>query len=192
MASYTAPHKNEKTRLKVENARLHKTRQKKPLMQDDTRNGILNGAIPSAISDTGATSTSGKGGHPFRVSNHPSDKVFHLPTGGTAKASVKAKLMHELSETETEVDIFPGLTNTLLSTGKLVEGGYFSVYDKNELNIYDGRKTKIIITEEAVLKGYRCPREKLWRIPLVADVQNENTDTLLLKSKDRLQSLNTH
>ena len=70
-------------------------------------------------------------------------------------------------------------------------GGYFAVYDKNEVNIYDGRKSKTIITEEAVLKGYRCPRKKLWRIPLVKYVQNENTDTLILNSKDRLQSLNT-
>ena len=172
MASYTAPHKNTKTRLKVENARLHKTRQKKPLMQDEIRTMILNGKIPSAISDTGATSTAGKGEHPFKLSIHPSDKVFHLPTGGTARASVKAKLMHELGEPETEVDIVPVLTNTLLSTGKLVEVGYFAVYDKNEVNIYNGIKAKIIITEEAVLKGYRCPREKLWRIPLVAYVQN--------------------
>ena len=86
----------QKTRLKVENARLHITRQKKPLMQDDIRTGILNRTISSAISDTGGTSTAGKGGHPFRVSNHPSDKVFHLPTRGTARASVKAKLMHKL------------------------------------------------------------------------------------------------
>ena len=50
-----------------------------------------------------------------------------------------------------------------------MEGGYFAVYDENEVNIYDGKKAKIIITEEAVLKGYRCPREKLWRIPLVKD-----------------------
>ena len=129
-------------------------------MQDDIRTMILNGTIPSEISDTGATSTAGKGGHPFILSNHPLDKVFHLPTGGTARASVKAKLMHELREPATEVDIVPGLTNTLLSTGKLVEGGYFAVYDENEVNIYDGRKAKIIITEEAVLKGYICPQEK--------------------------------
>ena len=172
MASYTTPHKSAKTRLKVENARLHKTRQKKLLTQDDIRTMILNGTIPSAISDTGATSTSGKGGHPFRLSNHPSDKVFHLPTGGTARASVKAKLIHELREPATEVDILPGLTNTLLSTGRLVEGGYFAVYDENEVNIYNGRKVKTKITEEAVLKGHRCPRKKLWRIPLVKDVQN--------------------
>ena len=129
-------------------------------MQDDIRTMILNGTISSAISDTGATSTAGKIGHPFRFLNRPSDKVFHLPTGGTARSSVKAKLMHELREPATKLDIFPGLTNTLLSTGKLVEGGYFAIYDKNEVNIYDGKKEKIIITEEAVLKGYRRPRKK--------------------------------
>ena len=71
------PHhkKVQKTRLKVENARLHKARQKKPLMQDNIRTMILNGTIPSAFSDTGDTSTEGKGGHPFRLSNHPLDKV---------------------------------------------------------------------------------------------------------------------
>ena len=95
---------------------------KKSFMQDNIRTGILNRKFPSAISDTGATSTADKGGHPFRVSNHPSDKVFHIPTGGTARVSVKAKLMHELREPATEVEIFPGLTNTLLSTGKLAEG----------------------------------------------------------------------
>ena len=123
--------------------------------------------------------------------NIPSDKVFHLPTGGTARASVKDKLMHELREPSTEVDIVPGLTNTLLSTGKLVEGVYFALYGENKLNIYDGKKEKIIIAEEAVLKGYRCPREKLWRIPLIEDVQNENTDTIILNSKDGRQSFNT-
>ena len=152
---------------------------------------ILDGSIPSAISDTSATSTAGKSGHPFRLLNRPLDKVFHLPTGGTARASVKGKLMHELREPATEVDIVPRLTNTLLITGKLVEGGYFSVYDENKVNIYDGRKAKIIITEEAVLKGYICPREKLWRIPLVKDVKNEKTDNIILNSKDRLKSRNT-
>ena len=71
-----------------------------------------------------------------------------------------------------------------------MEGGYFAVYDEDEVNIYDGRKAKIIITEEAFLRGYRCPREKLWRIPLVKDVQNENIDTLIFNSKYQLQSLN--
>ena len=92
--------------------------------------------------------------------------------------------MHELREPTTEVDIVPGLTNTQLRTGKLVERGYFAVYEKNKVNIYDGKKEKIIITEEVVLKGYRCLREKLWRIPLIKYFQNENTDTIILNSED--------
>ena len=115
---------------------------KKPLMQDDIRTMILNEKFPLAISDTGATSTAGKGGHPFRLSNHPPDKVVHLPTRGTSRASVKSKLMHELREPATEVDIVPELTNTLLSNGKLVEGGYFAVYDENKVNIYEWKKSK--------------------------------------------------
>ena len=79
----------------------------KPLTQHDIKSMVLDGSIPSEISDTSATSTAGKGVHPFRLSNHPSVKVFHLPTGVTARASVKAKLMHELRESATEVDIVP-------------------------------------------------------------------------------------
>ena len=73
----------------------------------------------------GATSTAGKSGHPFRTLIILLDKFLHLPTRGTAGASVKSELIHDLREPSTEVDIFPGPTNTLLSTGKLVEGGYF-------------------------------------------------------------------
>ena len=107
-------------------------------MPDKIRDMILYGSIPSVISYTGATSTEDKSVHPFRTLNISSDKVFHLPTGVTARASVKAKLIHDLREPATEVEIFPRLANTILSTGKLVEGGYFAVYDKNEGNIYDG------------------------------------------------------
>ena len=94
----------------------------KTIAQDDIRAMILDGSIPSAISDTSANSTAGKSGHPFRFLNLSPDKVFHLPTGGTTRASVKAKLMHELREPATEVYIFLGLTNTLLSTCNIVEG----------------------------------------------------------------------
>ena len=93
------------------------------MTQDKIRAMIIDGSIPSEIRDTCATSTAGRSRHTFRSLNSPSDKVFHLPTGGTSRASVKDKLMHELREPATEVDILPGLTNTLIRTCKLVEGG---------------------------------------------------------------------
>jgi hypothetical protein len=50
--------------------------------------------------------------------------------------------------------------------------------------------TKIVVSEEAVLKGWRCPVAKLWHIPLVDKPDNLNTDTLLLDHPAQLENLN--
>ncbi len=50
--------------------------------------------------------------------------------------------------------------------------------------------TKIVVLEEAVLKGWRCPVTKLWRVPLVNKPDNLNTDTLLLDHPTQLENLN--
>ena len=48
------------------------------------------------------------------------------------------------------------------------------------MNIYDGQTAKFKITEEALKRGGRDPEPGLYRIPLKANVENVNTDTLLL------------
>ena len=35
------------------------------------------------------------------------------------------------------------------------------------------------MSRAAILRGWRCPKTKLWRIPLVKHVTNANTDTIL-------------
>ncbi len=50
--------------------------------------------------------------------------------------------------------------------------------------------TKIVVSEEAVLKGWQCPVTKLWCIPLVDKPDNLNTDTLLLDHPTQLKNLN--
>ena len=123
---------------------------------------VLDGSIPSGISDTGATSTAGRPQDPFIQTDIPSTKVFHLPTGGTAHASNKAKLHYNLREPARSVDIVPSLTDyTLISASKFADANYFAIYNKNEVNIYDGNTAQIYVTEEAVLQGYRCPQTKL-------------------------------
>ena len=77
----------------------------------------------------------------------------------------------------------PALANqSLLSRGKFSEAGYVSVCDGEEVNIYNGHTVKITVSEETVLTGWRCPRKKLWRIPLEAQVTNPNLHTLLLNN----------
>ena len=61
----------------------------------------------------------------------------------------------------------PELANqSLLSGGKVLESGYVSVCDGYKIKIYYGRTATITVSEDAVLKGWRFPHTKLWRITL--------------------------
>eukprot|EP00804_Cyclotella_cryptica_P009391 CCRYP_018074-RA/>CCRYP_018074-RA protein AED:0.17 eAED:0.15 QI:0/0/0/0.75/0/0/4/0/1210 len=150
------------------------------------KEGINNGSIPSAVSDTGATSTAGTLHDPFIHSKTRSTKIFMLPTGTTTAATIQAQLLLNVRPPANTVDIVPNLHQTLLSGSKFSDANYTAVYDKHEVNFYDS--ATINITERAVLTGYRCPRTGLWRIPLRPITVNENTDTLILDSKCGLQS----
>ena len=75
--------------------------------------------------------------------------------------------------------------------GKFAEAGYISVCDGDEVNIYDGRTAKITISEEAALKGWFCPHQRLWRIPLQQHITNYNTQTLILDGPTGMESLNS-
>jgi hypothetical protein len=67
-----------------------------------------------------------------------------------------------------------------MSTSKFVGTGYTIVYDDKEVNHYKKATTKILRLEDAVLRGWQCPHKKLWHVPLVTNVCNLNTDTILL------------
>lgn len=79
------------------------------------------------------------------------------------------------------MDIVPGIKKTLLSGNKMAEAGYTSLYDEDEVNFYN-KTAKIVISEEAVLTGYRYKRMKLWRVALEDQVSNENTYTVIVDS----------
>ena len=114
---------------------------------------MLDGSIPSGVSDTGASSTVGKPGDPFIQTDIPSNKTFYLPDAHTINSTNVAYLEHELREPARTVDMVPELAeNTLISTGKFADANYISVYDKKEVNVYDGNTVKIVISEEAALK----------------------------------------
>ena len=86
----------------------------------------------------------------------------------------------------------PDLFNaSILSTSKLASAGYITVYDEKEVNVYDGGNTKIIVSEEAILKGWKFPQFTLWRTPLTSRVKNLNMDNLLLDSLDGQHPLNS-
>ena len=90
------------------------------------------------------------------------------------------------------VHIVPALAHQyLLSGGQFAYARYISIYDCNEVNIYDEKTANMTVSEKSVLKGWRCPTTKLWRIPLQDSISNANTDTLLLNGPTGNESLNT-
>ena len=89
------------------------------------------------------------------------------------------------------VHIVPALARqSLLSGGQFADSGYISICDGEEVNIYDEKTANITVSEKAVLKGWRCPKTKLWKIPLQDLVSNANTDTLLLNGPTGNESFN--
>ena len=82
-----------------------------------------------------------------------------------------------------EIEILPELKhNSLISVSKLSDAGYTTVFDpaNGGVNIYWSDDIVINVKKEAVIQGWR-DESGLWRIPIKEEVENINTDTLLLQ-----------
>jgi hypothetical protein len=151
-----------------------------PLMTT-LRDGVLNGMIPLAVSNTGATSHALLPLAPLIPTGIWSKVVFHLPNKIKAAASTVNKLLHNVLEPTQSANIVPTLANnSLMSTSKFADAVNTIVYDNKEVNYYKKATTKIIVLVDAVIRGWQCPHKKLWHVSLVSNVSNLNTDMILL------------
>ncbi len=148
------------------------------------KQGVLDGSIPSAIADSGATSSIGtkrdRNRNTFVATGRQLDKAFRMPNGEVEEASNMDKFQHDVRHPAKDVHIMPGIKHdSLLSIPKFADANYVAIFDKDEVNIYDANKTKIIVSRSAILQGCRCKQTNLWQVPLIKNVQNNNTDTVL-------------
>ena len=67
-----------------------------------------------------------------------------------------------------------------MSTNEFAAANYITIFDNEEVNIYDANDTIIAVTRGAILRGWKCKITGLWRIPLVDIVRNNNTDTVIV------------
>ena len=67
------------------------------------------------------------------------------------------------------------LWKSVVSLRVLTNAKYIIIFDDDEVNIYDATNTEVTVLRGSVRRGWRLRDEGLWRIPLVANVQNENT-----------------
>jgi hypothetical protein len=94
-------------------------------------------------------------------------KRFLNANGTVSKASNTAKLKYEMRELATDADVVPGRAmNSLLSTSKLADANYVTVFTKDEVKIFDAATVPFQLEGKVVMQGWRYPKTKLWRVPL--------------------------
>ncbi len=137
--------------------------------------------IPSTVVDSGCTSGVGTSDYPCQQTGRASKKKFVLPGGKIVNATEIAEYLFKVRVPAQELHITPGVTeNSLLSTSKFADANYITIFDKEAVNIYDANETTITITRGAILRGFKCPKTGMWRIPLVDLVQSNNTNTVII------------
>jgi len=150
---------------------------------EELRMGVLDGSIPSAVVDSGATSSIGTPTDQFAKTGRQSNKVFRLPNGATEEAKDIGELATNMQAPARDVHITPGITETShLSTAKFANAGYTTIFDGDQVNIYNQHDTVIAVSRAAILRGWREPgKSELFRIPLVPVIRKNNTETILVK-----------
>ena len=125
---------------------------------DEMRCGVLNGTIPSTVPDSEASSSIGTANYACQRTGLQSNKVFILPSGQSVAASEVAEYPFKVRNPVSKVHITPGVTNnSLMSTNQFAVADYITVFDKEEVNVYDANNVKITVTKGPILRGWRCP-----------------------------------
>ena len=133
--------------------------------------------------DSGATSSVVTQTNPFAKTGQQSNKVFRLPNGASEGAREIGELATNVRALARDVHITPSITKTSpLSTAKFADAGYTTIFDGNQVNIYNQHNTVITVSRAAILWGWQEPQKsKLFRIPLVPFIRNNNTEMILVK-----------
>ena len=97
-------------------------------------------------------------GNPLIQTTQQSTKVFYVADGRQTPGSNISKFHHPVRKLARTVMV-PALAGQSLLRGEnFAEDRYISVYDYNEVNLYDSQIAHIKVSEEAVLKGWFFPR----------------------------------
>jgi hypothetical protein len=155
------------------------------LLVNKIKQEVLNGSVPSAVTNSSATSNVGtkkdKAKHVFIPTGQQSSKVFQLPKGTLTPASKICHLQHGIHQPVKDFDFVPDInTNLLISTANFAQAGYITIFDGKKVNIYDAYNTKIVVTKQAILRRWFNKDTNLWQIPLVPFILNNNIDMVLV------------
>ena len=104
-----------------------------------------------------------------------------------------AEYPFKVREPAQELHIMPVITkNLLLITSKFAAAKYITIFDKDEVNIYDTNNTIITVSRGAILCRWMDTKSNLWRIPLGEAVRNNNADTVIVNRPPQSFYQSTH
>ena len=172
-------------RKKAKSAKIDLRFQKIMKQRRERREEKPRAAQGSAVMDSGTTSTVIRPSDNKYVidTNIPSSKIFTVTTGEQTKGGNQAQLKNGLRGAAATADMVPTLkNNSLVSTSKLADENYHTVFTPTEVLVYDG---EVAPHKVLVWKGWRDKATGLWRVPLFNDIKNVNTDTYLC-SKEQM------
>ena len=105
--------------------------------------------------DSGATSSVGTPTDPFAKTGRQSHKIFRLPNGATEEAREIGELATNVRAQAREVHITPGITKTsLMSAAKFADAGYTTIFDGDQVSIYDQHVTVITVSRAAIIRRW--------------------------------------
>ncbi len=103
-----------------------------------------------------------------------------MPNGQVEEENHMDELQHNVHHPAKDMHIVPGIKHdSLLSISKFVDANYIAIFNKDEVNIYNANKTSIVVSRGAILQGWRCKQTNLWHVPLIKEIKNDNTVTVL-------------
>jgi hypothetical protein len=74
-------------------------------------------------------------------------------------------LHHDIRQPAKDLHIVLNIpTNSLISTAKFAETGYITVFNDKEVNVYNASNTEVIVTRQAILRGWLDKDANLYRI----------------------------
>ena len=156
----------------------------------------LNGKVKTSTSDASASSSGGRpevlecvkyrlDPDPFIATSRKSGKIFQYAGGTIAEVDKIKQLTFKVREEAKDIHMIPGIQNKLLSTNQFTKAKSITIFDKEDVNIYDAKNTEIQTTRGAVLRGWHLTDKGLWRIPLDENMTAEsNLNTKNVKAKE--------
>jgi hypothetical protein len=143
---------------------------------EELRRGIMGGTIPSTIADSNATSGDG----PSHLTGEPSDKRFILPSGEVIQATEKVEYPFNVRAPANKLHITPAISQHSLLSTENTQMPTTSQCSTRTPSTSTMPMKPSSPTRDAILRGWRDTDNKLWLIPLVDMVQNQNTDTIIV------------